>query len=284
MALRLGSSTPSKLYLGATEVTKAYLGASVAYETGGGAWTPAELGASLALWLDADDASTITLNGSNVSQWDDKSGNARNATQASAANQPTYSASGINGKPMVQGDNSNDVLIGSFVVPRISDFTTVLVGSELAPGDFLFDFYNVADSSVSRITNLNAVLARFNGSGNTTAFTTAQTLAVPFIATATHTNSAASLRFNQYIDGVQSTSFPIDAASAAFSSGDFDSYAILDDHTGGNAWNGGIGEYVVATGITDADRQKIEGYLAWKWGLETNLPVGHPYKNTPPTV
>jgi hypothetical protein len=33
------------------------------------AWTPASLGASLALWLDAEDASTITLNGSTVSQW-----------------------------------------------------------------------------------------------------------------------------------------------------------------------------------------------------------------------
>jgi len=32
---------------------------------GGGvvAWTPADLGADLALWLDANDASTITLNG-----------------------------------------------------------------------------------------------------------------------------------------------------------------------------------------------------------------------------
>ena len=32
-----------------------------------GAWTPASL-PSLALWLDADDAGTITLNGTDVSQ------------------------------------------------------------------------------------------------------------------------------------------------------------------------------------------------------------------------
>lgn len=62
-------------------------------------WTPALLGASLALWLDADDASTITLNGSNVSQWDDKSGNNRHASQATAANQPAYLTTGFNGKP-----------------------------------------------------------------------------------------------------------------------------------------------------------------------------------------
>jgi hypothetical protein len=33
-----------------------------------------------------------------------------------------------------------------------------------------------------------------------------------------------------------------------------------------------------------SDRQKMEGYLAWKWGLEGDLPVGHPYKSAAPTV
>jgi len=31
-------------------------------------------------------------------------------------------------------------------------------------------------------------------------------------------------------------------------------------------------------------RYKVEGYLAWKWGLVANLPSGHPYKNLPPYV
>jgi hypothetical protein len=52
------------------------------------AWTPAQIPTSL--WLDATDTSTITLNGSTVSQWNDKSGNGRNATQATAANQPAW--------------------------------------------------------------------------------------------------------------------------------------------------------------------------------------------------
>ncbi len=30
-------------------------------------------------------------------------------------------------------------------------------------------------------------------------------------------------------------------------------------------------------------RYKAEGYLAWKWGLQGNLPSSHPYKNNPPT-
>jgi hypothetical protein len=31
------------------------------------------------------------------------------------------------------------------------------------------------------------------------------------------------------------------------------------------------------------DRQKIEGYLAWKWGIQASLPAAHPYRNAAPT-
>jgi len=34
--------------------------------------------------------------------------------------------------------------------------------------------------------------------------------------------------------------------------------------------------------MTIATRQQIEGYLAWKWGLQGNLPTGHLYKTTGP--
>jgi hypothetical protein len=44
----------------------------------------------LAVWYDGADASTFTLNGSNVSQWDDKSGNNRHGVQATAGSQPAY--------------------------------------------------------------------------------------------------------------------------------------------------------------------------------------------------
>jgi len=40
-------------------------------------WTPAQI--STAAWYDADDASTITHTTNAVTQWDDKSGNARHA-------------------------------------------------------------------------------------------------------------------------------------------------------------------------------------------------------------
>lgn len=48
-------------------------------------------------------------------------------------------------------------------------------------------------------------------------------------------------------------------------------------------WNGDIGEILVYnTALSDANRQIVEGYLSWKWGLVASLPSTHPYKNSPP--
>jgi hypothetical protein len=29
--------------------------------------------------------------------------------------------------------------------------------------------------------------------------------------------------------------------------------------------------------LTTTQRQQVEGYLAWKWGLNASLPTTHPY-------
>jgi hypothetical protein len=34
--------------------------------------------------------------------------------------------------------------------------------------------------------------------------------------------------------------------------------------------------------LSTSDRQKMEGYLAWKWGLQKSLPSSHPFFNFPP--
>jgi hypothetical protein len=54
--------------------------------------------AGLQLWLDASDATSVTLDGSNnVEQWNDKSGNVRHATQATALLRPAYISAAKNG-------------------------------------------------------------------------------------------------------------------------------------------------------------------------------------------
>jgi hypothetical protein len=34
--------------------------------------------------------------------------------------------------------------------------------------------------------------------------------------------------------------------------------------------------------LTSNERQQVEGYLAWKWGLVESLPSNHPYKTIKP--
>jgi hypothetical protein len=33
----------------------------------------------------------------------------------------------------------------------------------------------------------------------------------------------------------------------------------------------------INSAISTSQRQQVEGYLAWKWGLRTNLPTNHPF-------
>jgi len=37
------------------------------------------------------------------------------------------------------------------------------------------------------------------------------------------------------------------------------------------------------TQLSQTNQQKMEGYLAWKWGIQTSLPSAHPYYSAAPT-
>ena len=41
---------------------------------------------------------------------------------------------------------------------------------------------------------------------------------------------------------------------------------------------------VFNTGLSLSNRQMVEGYLAWKWGLQGNLPINHPYYSATPSA
>ena len=51
----------------------------------------------------------------------------------------------------------------------------------------------------------------------------------------------------------------------------------------GGAMRGYIYEIIVFnTTISNEDKQKVEGYLAWKWGIQGSLSTAHPYYLAPP--
>jgi hypothetical protein len=241
-------------------------------------WTPAALGSALALWLDADAASTITLNGSTVSQWNDKSGNNRHAVQAVAASQPAYTPAGLNGKAVLTFDGSNDLFELSSGILLDDNFThvhsvlgrattginSVDVGRTTTPQGYgTWWFSDNALYSVLRGTS-------FMAHGSSTATGT-------FINGLVRNNSGTQA----YRNG---TAFGAAAGAAATANVTLNAIGRAQ---GGNAavHNGPMAEVIVGrSDLSTDDRQKLEGYLAWKWGLEANLPGDHPYKNAPPTV
>ena len=77
-------------------------------------WTPAQL-TNLRGWWDAALGITIATG---VSQWDDQSGNGNNLLQAVGANQPTVTASAINGLPGILFDGTNANMTAAFTLTQ----------------------------------------------------------------------------------------------------------------------------------------------------------------------
>jgi len=275
-------------------------GVTVTYpdSTGSAAWTPAQL-TGLALWLDAADAGTITLNGTDVSQWDDKSPNGYDLSQATAVNQPSLVTGALNGKPVIRTDG-NDRLDNttSSLFRDVGTATWVVVAKyPVATGTgnaaLLMCSRGDADNSTRFMLTANpSPGGEFMGvagrrldtdSFQPIASSTARIVDTWFIEVgqADYTNAEA----NHWTDGAQ------DLTGAVFqTAGNTEDTDPLSVNVFGSTnilapANTEIAEGIAIEGpLTTSDRQKLEGYLAWKWGLEANLPAGHPYKSAPPTV
>lgn len=58
---------------------------------------------------------------------------------------------------------------------------------------------------------------------------------------------------------------------------------FIGRNTSGNTFDGHIAEIVFCSSfLNETQRQLIEGYLAWKWGLQALLPVGHTWTASAP--
>lgn len=118
------------------------------------------LSLSPALWLDASDTSTITASSGAVSQWNDKSGNGRNVSQGTAANQPTTGAvtqNGLNvlsfdGGDFMTGTNgvTGNVNLTVFAVAKITDGGTTraiaFLGSTTTNNGLGFGYHRPSDT------------------------------------------------------------------------------------------------------------------------------------------
>jgi len=238
--------------------------------------------ASCQLWFDAADASTITLNGSTVSSWRDKSANAYSVIQPTSANQPTYTTNLLNGLPGIQISAATYLYQVASSIPNFSSSasTTVVMvaknGSTLATGG-----WNIVNT-MWFTGNINGPTYRYHlsfaiGTTNGVAlYPIGQTTAVPLGSSAiigfTISSSGNSINVNGTLTNYSGTSAPSANDGIWFLFGDA-RYSIGEHYVP----DINIYEFLgFNSTLSTSERQNVEGYLAQKWGLTANLPAGHP--------
>ena len=246
-------------------------------------WTPAEI--DTALWLDAADASTITESGGAVSQWDDKSGNARHLSQATAADQPTYLPTGFNSLPTISFDGTNDFLKNASYQP--TGAITCFLAAERTSGSPLGTMLLVKTSSFFEIIAGPGTDSYRDFTFTATASASPQAIDVtasttsPFILGVQYDgNGTTSSDYVARFNGSNETL----TAGGALGYQSETGFAVGRRPVQGNVpFDGKISELVFINNQSSLpDQQKIEGYLAHKWGLTADLPAGHPYKTAVP--
>ncbi len=262
--------------------------------------------AGLQLWLDAADPSTLfnaTSGGSAVAadgavaRWQDKSGNARHATQSTSGNRPLRKAAAQNGNDCLRFDGTNDCFIVSGTQAAfkfLHDGTQCTVywvakfGNSSDPNEQYAVLstggvsgneigYIVAfEDRTSASTNNGFISSAIRDSSGNRAWLnrpsnviSPQTCVV-YEERINATNATASLRSLVTINGVSvtstnsSTSAPSSADAAydmtigSFTTGDVQTTPLLGD----------LCEIIIYnTALSDADRASTRSYLAAKWGI-----------------
>lgn len=244
------------------------------------------------LWLDAIDRSSLTLSGTTVSQWNDKSGSGLNVTQATGSLQPTYNSASLNNLPSIRftavsGSSFQELTTATTnLFNSISNLTYFVVFNLLSastpPNPSPFSIQNKVSFYLSGLNNAGGFPGTNVWTYNGSSFVANQNTSITYNQSQQTCLSLAtgSQQFftNGVLGGPQNTPF-------AFGSGT--SLVLRIGYSGYNTndgFNGFISEVLVYTqALTTSQRQQIEGYLAWKWGLQGSLPATHPFKKWPPS-
>jgi len=235
------------------------------------AWTPAQI--NTYLWLDAADSSKVSTTPNNtVSQWTDKSTNGCNFYQPTGEAQPAYGSVTINGKSVITFDGANDTLTNKML--RVQPFWTFAIYR-------VINAWNAADADVFHSYGGSFVLRPWwSGSGT------------PWIAYAGQyppevqgNGSKAPIGTNvwaTYWNGAGSTNYFNAVAGDTGNAGayGFSGATLLGKGTVFLKFD--LAELIATPPLSAGDRQKIEGYVCWKWGIQTSLPTNHPYYSAAP--
>jgi hypothetical protein len=242
-------------------------------------WSPENLDSGiLTAWYKADSISGS--DGDPVSAWVDSSGNGHDVAQATAIRQPTLQTNELNSKPVVRFDGANDIIsdgdISDLDVGTGDIWMACLFKSNdnsalqniFEKGDTSYGLRVLANGNLQMVMG-STTFAPFQNSGNWSR--------TEFVLM---TASRVSNTNTGFING-----------SAADTTGTTDNGSISNANVldigsrtiGAGVMTGDIAELLLGgSTLSTADRQKIEGYLAHRYGLESNLPKAHPYRSQAP--
>ena len=250
-------------------------------------WTPALI--TTALWLDAADAATITASGSALSQWNDKSGNARHLNTVGGSGSISTGTRTLNSKNVLDFPGTANLSRTSFSTTENNGWAYLVTASDATS----FSNAGAARFANFGVTGTNNRL--FGGVGDFSTYPIANRVSArlgatsgsDIQATANITTSPIILNFGRsfqsdgvlYIDGTLQGS-----ATPTQNTADHSAQTLTIAGDANGYLDGLIGEVILLKSLPSTNtRQRIEGYLAHKWGLTANLPETHPYKYQIPT-
>jgi hypothetical protein len=227
------------------------------------------LSLSPALWL--------SDTGSSAATWPDISGNGRDATQATGGFQPTIVTGDLNGRQVRRFDGSNDRMdfaTSLSLLKNISGATLFVVAKHFTASTQKAVF--TATTNAYGFTRLgiysNATplgVARNNETESSVSVASTATANTPYIFTLSSNFAANPLEFFKNGASQGSANFSPTGNTPNTDSAGMTIGAL---RTGASAWDlffdGDIAEILVfPTALSTADRQKVESYLAAKWGI-----------------
>lgn len=254
---------------------------------------------NLVLWLDAGDSSTISMNGTKISEWRDKSVNNYKFIQGIDANQPTYTTTQLSGMNGIQFSSSTfmyqyvDSLkklkaatsMSVYIVlktpstrPTCSNWGNILLHwrkKDGTDGNSKFAF-SLNDCNLSG--NSQKALSLWAG-GNRRNHTLS-----PNYDTSKDSIFGFTISSGSSTISLNGNSQTFTGTNTLITSSNSDDIFSINDSLSAHATDFAIYEILAFDSqLSTKDCQAVEGYLANKWGLNT-LPNSHPYKQLPDPI
>lgn len=261
----------------------------------GKAWSPHNLANTPKIWLNSENVIKDTAN--RISQLTDVSGNSLHFSQSNNDNKPVLHRDTAINHDVVRFDGVNDFLsVVSVNAANLfknvsSAFIFCVVKRRGAVGNGgIFYAPNGTSAGLSRINlNMQSNNVQFS-TRRQDADSTDNLLSV--VSSSDYQIVAASVNYDTGVKKIYSNSTLTEKSVTIGRTSDTSGHnqtirvGVASIYDTGGALNMDLLDIIVTSNlnVTDADRQKLEGWAAHKYGLTGNLPTDHPYKMLVPTI